>query len=287
MNTTCSDSMDRLKVTNLKAIAKSKGLRDYYKLRKAELIDFLTLAGVTFERLRAIDLKAIAKSKGLPGYYKLRKAELIDHLTPRGVRSKPKVDFVEKPEIIFVDEAEEEEEAEKREREIERRKRMAENRWRNARKVRELKKRRRAFKIVKTKSAFNGFAKHYKIEEVEDGEVIENRFSRFTGVYGPVRFLSEVKPTILTFLRDNPDTKIISVLHCIMSRKDLKTGEIEFTDAYFTSDIGINFQGTDVNDLYKIMTAKMLENLAEFLRNGSSWVFERLLLHRTPEGARG
>ena len=284
MNTTCNDSMDRLKVTNLKAIAKSNGLCDYYKLRKAELIDFLTREGVTLERLRAIDLKAIAKSKGLHGYYKLRKAELIDLLTPTGVRSKPKVNFVEKPEIIFVDEAEEEEEAKKRKREVERRKHVAKMRWHNIRMLRKLKKLRssHAFKLVKTNSAFNGFAKHYKIVEVADDgrRVFVSDFKNVyepKAVYGPKVFLSVVKPTILTFLRDSPGTKIILVLHCIMARYELPTGRIrQYVDAYFTSDVKINFQGTDVDDLYNTMTHKMLEKMAEFQSNASDWMFHSI-----------
>ena len=63
------------------------------------------------ERLRVVDLKAIAKLKGLRGYSKLRKADLINLLTQRGER--PEIIFIdeaedERPEIIFIDEAEDE-----------------------------------------------------------------------------------------------------------------------------------------------------------------------------------
>ena len=40
MTTTCNDLL-KLRVVDLKAIAKKRGLRGYSKLRKAELIDFL------------------------------------------------------------------------------------------------------------------------------------------------------------------------------------------------------------------------------------------------------
>ena len=40
-------------------------------------------SNLNMERLRVIDLKEIAKSRGFRGYSKLRKAELIDLLTPK------------------------------------------------------------------------------------------------------------------------------------------------------------------------------------------------------------
>ena len=103
-HTTCKD-LSKLKVIELKAIAKSRGLRGYSKLLKYELIDFLESSEIErkerlevkaeiiesirvsiisnyhlMEDCRIIDLKAIAKSIGLRGYSKLRKAELIDFL---------------------------------------------------------------------------------------------------------------------------------------------------------------------------------------------------------------
>ena len=59
------------------------------------------------ENLKVVDLKEIAKSRGLRGYSKLRKAELIDLLTQRGeiiFVEQPEVIFVEEPEVIFVEE---------------------------------------------------------------------------------------------------------------------------------------------------------------------------------------
>ena len=127
---------------------------------------------------------------------------------------------------------------------------------------------RHSFELVECMSAFKNFARQYKIEGVKG--------------YGPEKFLSEVKPTILTFLRENPDIKILLCLHCIMSKTDLKTGEVIYTDAYFYSKTEINFQSTDVSELYKTITHKMLESLATYQQRGSNWVFDfifELTLH--------
>ena len=103
-HTTCKD-LSKLRVNELKALAKSRGLRGYSKLLKYELILFLESSEIgrkvrlmvkaeiidgikesiisnyyLMEECRIIDLKDIAKSIGLRGYSKLRKAELIDLL---------------------------------------------------------------------------------------------------------------------------------------------------------------------------------------------------------------
>ena len=109
--TTCKE-LFKMRVVDLKKMAKSRGLRGYYKMCKDELIYFLKfppeidlkkeekLRGIVkaeiieeikekllshanyylMEEFRVIDLKDIAKSIGLRGYSKLRKAELIDLL---------------------------------------------------------------------------------------------------------------------------------------------------------------------------------------------------------------
>ena len=119
---------------------------------------------------------------------------------------------------------------------------------------------RHSFELVECKCALDYFARQYTIEGVEG--------------YGPKRYLLAVKSKILTFLRDNPNIKLQLSLKCIMSRTDLITGEVECTPAYFLSNTEINFPNTDVEDLYKTMTDKMLESLAEYQQQGSNWVFD-------------
>ena len=127
---------------------------------------------------------------------------------------------------------------------------------------------RHRFELVERMSALKHFAMHYKIEGLEG--------------YGPEKFLSAAKPTILTFLRNNPNIKLQLALHCIMSKTDLETGKVVCTPAYFLSNTEINFPGGDVEDLYKTMMDKMLESLATYQQRGSNWVFdsvEELTLH--------
>ena len=119
---------------------------------------------------------------------------------------------------------------------------------------------RQSFELVECKCALKYFARQYKIEGLEG--------------YGPEKFLSAAKPTILTFLRNNPNIKVQLALQCIMSKTDLMTGNVECTPAYFLSMTEINFPGGDVEDLYKTMMDKMLESLATYQQQGSNWVFD-------------
>ena len=134
--------------------------------------------------------------------------------------------------------------------------------------IERLRQSRHRFELVESKSALNKFTMQYTIEGVEG--------------YGPKKFLSAVEPTILTFLRDHPNIKVKLALKCIMSKTDLKTGDVVYTPAHFVSKVELNFQDTDADNLYKRMSDKMLESLAAYQQKGSNWVFdsvEELTLH--------
>ena len=225
------------------------------------------------ELLTRNDLKLIAKSKGLRGYSKLRKAELIEFIRP-GKLEEPEIIFVEKPEIIFVDEAEMEERKRKREVSIQQ---LKKEQWEMERSIRRWnlywKKKQRAiqkkmerlthrFELVEKESALDYFTTQHTINGQEG--------------YDPKSFLLAAKPTILTFLKENTDIKLQLAIKCRMAKKDLKTGMVMYSEPHFVSKVEINFQGTDLEDLYTKMLDKILESLATFERSGSGWKFDKV-----------
>ena len=318
--------------------------------------------------LRVPELKALVKSKGLRGYSKLRKAELIDLLKPYIPRPKGEVIFVEEAEVVvnqrlkdleqsFEEREKKEEEerkskkkrkrevrkakkkkreaekkcreiekminfAEERKRVVEKRRKKRESKKRNKknrsnvnnvresvdidqlvneveeeqpkeekdrvfdveRAIKRLKKKQRkakgkkkrslqkeinrlrhrssSFELVESESALEYFTTQYTIEGREG--------------YGAKSYLLAVKPTILTFLSENHNIKLQLALKCRMSKKDLKTGEVIYCEPYFVSKVEINFQNSDVEDLYSKMIEKILESLAIFQRSGSGWKFDRV-----------
>ena len=53
-------------------------------------------------------------------------------------------------------------------------------------------------------------------------------------------------------------------------------GEMVIKPADFRSDIEINLDGTDEQELYDTMVERILENIAAFQREGSPWRLHRI-----------
>ena len=49
-----------------------------------------------------------------------------------------------------------------------------------------------------------------------------------------------------------------------MERIDMQSGEVTTNQAAFHSEVEVNLESTDLNELYNKMTGKVLENLANF-----------------------
>ena len=289
--------MEKLTVIELKTEAKRRGLSGYSKLRRAELINLLTQSIRKRPKRKIIFVYPEKRSKSDQNHSlpvaPIPVGQLLDLLIP--VEQLPKKsagNLLDDP--IPEDEIPKEHsegflkptKAKKIEKAVEWGKKEVEN-WGEWLKEMDALEARRPTKRSKVDDALEAFKSH--IADLYKGarfELIEckSALKRFTrqykieGVegYGPKRFLLEVKPTILTFLRENPDIKILLCLHCIMSKTDLKTGEVLYTDAYFYSKTEINFQSSDVEDLYKTMMNKMLESLAAYQQRGSNWVFDSI-----------
>ena len=91
--------------------------------------------------------------------------------------------------------------------------------------------------------------------------------------YDPQRFFDGVRNLVLKILKENKNTKVKMILNCKLQRTDLRTGEIMEVDAEFHSNIKTNLEGTDENELFVEMIARINENIANFQRSGSNWVF--------------
>ena len=91
--------------------------------------------------------------------------------------------------------------------------------------------------------------------------------------YDSRKFFEAVKNLVLKILRENKNTKVKMILNCKMRRKDLKTGEIDEVVADFHSKIEINLEGTDENELFNEMIARIDEHIANFQQRGSNWQF--------------
>ena len=124
------------------------------------------------------------------------------------------------------------------------------------------------FEVRESASALNDFARVYTINGREGIDVRP--------------FFQRVRGTIRSILRNNRGTKVKLILICNMERPST-LGEIIIAPSNFSSEIEVNLDGTDEDDLFIRMTERAMENMDRLLQvEGSGWRFHsiiRLELH--------
>ena len=124
------------------------------------------------------------------------------------------------------------------------------------------------FEVRESASALREFARVYTINGREGIDVRP--------------FFQRVRGTIRSILRNNRGTKVKLILICNMERPST-LGKIIIAPSNFSSEIEVNLDGTDEDDLYIRMTERAMENMANLLQvEGSGWRFHsiiRLELH--------
>ena len=84
-------------------------------------------------------------------------------------------------------------------------------------------------------------------------------------------FLGSARENITSVLRNNRRTKVKLILKCYMEKTSI-LGEIIIQPFAFHSNIEVNLDGTDEEDLYITMTEKIIEKMAKLEQaNGSGW----------------
>ena len=95
-------------------------------------------------------------------------------------------------------------------------------------------------------------------------------------------FLQGVRGNITSILGNNRRTKVKLILICNMERPSI-LGETIIRPSNFSSNIEVNLNGTNEDELYITMTERIIENMANLLQvEGSGWRFHsiiRLELH--------
>ena len=126
------------------------------------------------------------------------------------------------------------------------------------------------FEVKETNSALRDFARVYTIDGIE---VVSDARS----------FLDGARENMTRVLQNNRRTKVKLIFKCIME-KGIIPAEIEIEEFAFHSNIEINLEGTDEDDIYFVMTEKILEKIATLLRRGSGWRLRSIIcleLHTT------
>ena len=136
--------------------------------------------------------------------------------------------------------------------------------------------------LKKLKKKIDNIYKKTKIFEVKESDSALRNFANVYTIDGkegfdPQSFMDGAHENMTELLRNNRNTKVKLILKCYMlSEKDNL-----IRDFPFHSNIEVNVEGTDENDIYIIMTDTILERIANLINGssggGSGWVFYKII----------
>ena len=243
--------MNHLRIVELREIARSQGLKGWYRLRKSDLISFIrdnenhssdraTKVAIRVGKRTVKELKNLARIHGVKIRSRANKSEII-YLLGENYGERRRAAY-EKKYGLWNSDVRADEEAERWSREIDEEER--------SRKPSE------PPKPKLTKKAMNGAAQKWFIDGSEylDPDVF---------LYDTT---DEVKKLVDSF---NWPKKVHMNLSCILSKEDPRTGAEE--EDMFGSRSGTHTITVQLGDKYDEMKEKMKENLSKFQKNGSGW----------------
>ena len=116
---------------------------------------------------------------------------------------------------------------------------------------------RQPLEVRESNSALREFARVYTIDGIEGSDARS--------------FLDNARENITRILCNNRRTKVKLILKCYMEKTSI-LGEIVIRSFAFHSEIHINLDGTDEEELYITMTEKIIEKMATLQQaTGSGW----------------
>ena len=230
-----------------------------------------------YEQMTVPELKNLARERGLTRYSRLRKSELIRRLreqsilewgndtamtnvpflTPTPYTPPPSTTTPTPPSntikdlIKYLDNVKEIPKS------------VSPNLKKLKKKIDNIYKKTKIFEVKESDSALRNFANVYTIDGKEG--------------FDPQSFMDGAHENMTELLRNNRNTKVKLILKCYMlSEKDNL-----IRDFPFHSNIEVNVEGTDENDIYIIMTDTILERIANLINGssggGSGWVFYKII----------
>ena len=243
--------MNHLRIVELREIARSQGLKGWYRLRKSDLISFIknnenhssdraTEVAIRVGKRTIKELKNLARIHGVKIRSRANKSEII-YLLGENYGERRRAAY-EKKYGLWDSDIRADEEAERWSREIDEEER--------SRKPSE------PPKPKLTKKAMNGTVQKWFIDGSEylDPDVFLHDTT------------DEVKKLVDSF---NWPKKVHMNLSCILSKEDPRTGAEE--EDMLGSRSGTHAITVRLGDKYDEMKEKMKENLSKFQKNGSGW----------------
>ena len=252
--------MENQSVKQLKALAKEKGIKGYYKMRKAELIkalndgDLLTSSNVIDQPIPEINIPIPAPSritqlKNLASNVAAPVKSVINRFTGWLLA------YIPEPIKNAVNE-----------------------------RVENLKERVNSI-FGRQEEVGQPNEDHPSTEEdnltpKEHKTAIKGYFKTFRvdGIDGmdEKTFMNSVKPRVIDLIKSKGSIKVKFILTVRFTKENPATGNIDINVWYFPSNEEIVTEATDLSDLYDQMTNKIFELIQNFQNRGSGWQFDRV-----------
>ena len=245
--------MENLKIKELKDLAKERGIKGYYRMRKAELIEALTPVGdppqlqnIMDQPIPEIDIPILEPSKPA----NTSKVSQLKNLASKA--AKPVKREINK----FAD-------------------------WIIS-KVPEPIKKTVNERVNNLKERVNRIFKRYDnlLTPREHKTAIKGYFKTFrvNGIDGmdEKTFMNNVKPRVINLIKSKGSIKVKLILTVRFTKENPATGNIDINVYSFASKMEIVTESTDLPVLYDQMTDKIFELIQNFNNRGSGWQFDRV-----------
>ena len=122
---------------------------------------------------------------------------------------------------------------------------------------------RSSFTIRQERSALNKFTIQYTI----DGRV----------GYIPETFLNSVKQTVINLSTGKRKTKVKRILHLVIEKVCIAGGKNTNQETAFHSNVEVNLEGDNSNELHRIMVDRIMEKISSFQDQGSNWTLKSIV----------